>query len=1658
MSEVTTFSCTDCGRTLPQWMLDEEAGSVCNECTGSADTDDADEQVNEKGATNAADAKTTQDLEVSPDRPAERFWEGASTKDLDLSAADLEPSQITEQSTDADALDRRIDSWKEQLLDLTKRNKLVDFSSTKTKSLPLYRADALAIAESLLAEKPLYIRKSAHSDHGGNPPDESEIQPDEIASTRSEESTARSLQNLRLNQKRAMEEKGVNALFISFCTLRWYEVEHSNEPLRSPLFLLSVNLERETSNDSERHDYELSVADFELKLNPALRKKLEHERGLTLPSDAAYSIEHLAASVKLIDDAISGFDRWRIDGEVLLGIFDFTKYTLYEDLEKNREAVKAHPLIKAVNGDPSALRDPPESPRAAELDDAVSPKDVYQVLDADSSQQEAIEAAKRGMDFVLQGPPGTGKSQTIANIIAEKLAAEETVLFVSEKQAALDVVKNRLGDVGLGRFCLEAHGERANKEAVLQSLASELRSNPIRYPSDRDDVTSNLESVRRELNQYGDLLFTRPGDGETTVYGAMGRVAQYPNAPSLSLDLDTPLKYEDTDIDQMLDALQRLAEYQYEVTNYTDHPWRSTAIDSWRINTTETVEHDLHVAATSIESLQKSASTLADSLDVSISTINEFEQAVKLVRLLDGRPSVTLEGRFFEQSFYARESRLERFQEHEAEIVDLRQELAANYEQSFFAEDGNELYAELSKYGIFKIIQPSYHSLRGRLLDHTNKEYDPGYEDLLEDARTLMELEALEAERSEYNAIRTQLGFLFDSSETDWDLIWEVHEWVNAFRSLDHFNTDHIEKAIVEGRLDEPSPTILTEVAEGTEALSVTRQKFEAIVDVDEFRIQGEPLAQAPFTALNDRLVTLSDSIDELQRWVEFSQRLEAARESAPAVATYLEQFLCGEYDADDLPAGFEKAFFTAWLNAVYDRTDLGSFSATEIEGQLSRFRNLDQQQQEYAKVAIQHQVTKQHPRIELEHAKSSEQVFLRREINKSQRHKPLRTLFRKAPSLISTLKPCFMMSPLSVAQYVEHGAIEFDAVIFDEASQIMPQDAVSSLIRANQTIIAGDTKQLPPTSFFNAGVDSAEDVIEDLESILDEAASVLPEKQLLWHYRSNTNRLIDFSNQKYYDNRLKTFPENAGDEETLGVDFEYVGNGLYDRGGSSTNEPEARRVVDLIEAHVETRPSDSLGVVAFSQAQSQAIRDELERRRDSSPALASFIDVDDALEGFFVKSLENVQGDERDRLIFSIGYGPDSEGRITMNFGPLNNSGGERRLNVAVTRARDQITVLSSIRHSDIDLTKSNSRGVKDFKHYLEYAEVGESALRKETSSTDVDHFDSGFEEAVCNALRDRGHDVETQVQSAGYSIDLGLKHPDQPGKYVLGIECDGAAYHSSKTARDRDRTRQAVLEDLGWEIHRIWSPDWTTNQDGQLDAIDEKVEKLLEFDDTSGRADGGVAEPAQTESIESIVPEPMSSSELGGYQDEITDYEGPDTVSSHWGEFNEVNGRRVCNDLTKVVERYGPIEKEDAYRTVAAGWDVSRLGKNVRRRLERAYNHEQRNGNLLLKSGFLWPTGEDTIFIRTNTDDESRKIDRIPPQEIAKAAYIILDEGGSMTRPDLVLETARLFGYSRTGKRIKEQVGSAISLLDRAGAMNQTDDHVSAIDVDIDDALIRT
>jgi very-short-patch-repair endonuclease len=1695
MSGDPTFICGRCQRELPGWKEVGDSG-LCTECNdheervvwsteedeGSVTTTlesvtsgeeissnggsgtpvdtEADSTANSEAPQRSADIQEETSTESSDPEPEgvstatgshilDPVWSrGVDTSHIEEAANEARQSVQTEESTSNDPLDRKIDSWKEQLLDLTRRSNLVDFSATKSKTLPFHRADPLTVSQVLFEREPLYIRRSDRKDEGGSPADPDTLAEDEVASIRSNGDTENSLSRIELNQKRFQRERGVDSLFLALGTLRWYDVAHSDSELRAPLFLVQVDLSEEPNRDPDRHDYEITSEDAEVRVNPALRKMLDAERGIVLPPDTAFDLEDIEAGFAYVEEVISGFDRWYIAPEVILGIFDFSKFSLYTDLEENRQAVKDDALVRALNGDTSALPEPPSTPSASELDQAVSPAETFQVLDADSSQQEAIEAAKRGMSFVLQGPPGTGKSQTISNIIAEKMAAGETVLFVSEKQAALNVVKDRLDDVGLGRFCLEAHGEKANKKAILEDLGRELQSNPLQHPKDRDSVVSSLEEIRTTLNQYKERLFYSPPGHDTTAYDAFGVISKRDEYPRIDVSFSDPTAHEQSTIDDWVEQLDALASYQYEFDRNDDHPWRHTTLSGWRVNTEEMVRQGLRDSVAAIDTLKQAREDAEQVLDQSPSGVDDLREARETLSLLVSRPDVRLSEHHFDPAFFTREERLEELAALVQESVELREELTESYVDSFFGEDGSELHSELNSYGILRYVSPSYRRLKQQILSHATEGYSPGISALREDAKALMRVQTVDDELDEYAGLIEQLGLLYDGRNTDWEQALEVRRWIAAVEQAELIEREHAQSLLSDESTDRIRAA-QERVEEKLDTWDRAQEELQQFLDPSAVKIQESDLEKAPLESVEEWLSQLQETTDELQEWIQYQNRRDEIFDSP--IGSFLKTYLKEGHPADDLVDTFERNFYTQWLLEVYRDTDLESFSATEFDDLVTEFRQLDEQQQEYAKAEIQHRVTNRRPKTELQHANSSEQVTLRREIQKSRRHMPLRELFAEAPSLITDLKPCFMMSPLSVAQYVQLGTIDFDTVIFDEASQIMPQDAVSSLIRGEQTIVAGDSKQLPPTSFFSADVEAAEDVREDLESILDEAATVLPEKRLLWHYRSQTNDLIEFSNAKYYNGALQTFPDNSP-EENMGVDFEYVEDGLYDRGGSSTNEPEARRVLELVREHIEKHSDRSLGVVAFSLAQAQAIRDVIEQERDSDPNLDAFVSEDDALDEFFIKNLENVQGDERDSLIFSIGYGPDSSGKVNMTFGALNKTGGERRLNVAVTRAKKHIQVVSSLQPGEIDLGRTGARGARDFKHYLEYAKNGGQALARSDSEPQTLHFDSEFEEAVYTELEARGFDVVTQVESSGYSIDLAIKHPDKPGKYVLGIECDGAAYHHSKTARDRDRTRQAVLEDLGWTIHRIWSPDWASNKASEVEEIESKVEQLVEGRMTT---DGGVA---ATE-IETVEVDAIPEGQRGGIEDHLSDWQEPRVAKGRDKSFDEVSMGRAAGVLKELVNEFGPIDREQAFRTTISRWHITRLGSQIKKRLNRIERKMKREDHVISHDGFLWPVERPgSIPLRRNTDRASRSIESIPLEELAYAGHLLLEAGTRMTREDLILEIARLYGYQRIGSNIKDRTDDAVDVLLAEGCAESSDngEYVNYLDVDAASRLL--
>ena len=576
----------------------------------------------------------------------------------------------------------------------------------------------------------------------------------------------------------------------------------------------------------------------------------------------------------------------------------------------------------------------------------------------------------------------------------------------------------------------------------------------------------------------------------------------------------------------------------------------------------------------------------------------------------------------------------------------------------------------------------------------------------------------------------------------------------------------------------------------------------------------------------------------ELKCWTAWCKVKQQAL--ARGLEVFVTELQAGRVAPEDVPETFELAFVRWWLPWAVDQNEvLRNFQRFRHEDAIQQFRKLDDFARESSVFQIRQAIRHALPKPD-EVPRKSELGLLRHQMGLQRPSKSIREVISFMPEAFGQLAPCLLMSPLSIAQYLPANQSLFDVVIFDEASQITTWDAIGAIARGKQTIIVGDPKQLPPTNFFgrtdnDEDNEELEDHERDLESILDEAkASGLPTLQLNWHYRSRHESLIAFSNWHYYNNQLITFPSAFTKDQS--VSLKHLPNAIYDRGKSKTNADEARTIVhDAVVLMKEwlTLPEDerlTLGVITFNSQQQSLIQNYFDDAQRKHPELEWFFS-DDRIEPTVVKNLENVQGDERDVMLFSVTFGRDQAGKFYKNFGAVNRDGGERRLNVAVTRAREKFVVYSSFKAEELAIESSQKLGVKHLKNLLDYADRGAIALAAETSGS-VGDYDSPFEEAVADALIARGWQVVPQIGVSGFRVDLGIVHPEKPGTFLAGIECDGATYHRSATARDRDKVREQVLRNLGWEIIRIWSPDWWYDAKGATERVNEQLNELLEND----------------------------------------------------------------------------------------------------------------------------------------------------------------------------------------------------------------------------------
>lgn len=799
----------------------------------------------------------------------------------------------------------------------------------------------------------------------------------------------------------------------------------------------------------------------------------------------------------------------------------------------------------------------------------------------------------------------------------------------------------------------------------------------------------------------------------------------------------------------------------------------------------------------------------------------------------------------------------------------------------------------------------------------------------------------------------------------------------------------------------------------------------------------------------NRKIKNCLDNIDALDTWIDYRDSRKVCFDNG------LKEFIVGAednvYQDGTLDKIFLKAFYLKWITAMTHNVDsVAQFRARVQNNNVERFRELDSHQLPVAQMRIREKLINSMPNTNNFNRASDEMSVLLHELGKKRKIMPLRKLFRTIPNLLLKLKPCLMMSPLSVSYFLEAETYKFDMVIFDEASQIFPQDAIGAIFRGRQVVIVGDSKQLPPTNFFAASTsndaeydldgEDEEEVIYD--SILEEATNSLPNRSLLWHYRSRNEDLISFSNQEIYQNKLITFPSSVTKAADSGVEYIYVEDGVYE---GRCNIAEAKKCVELVEQHIIKHPNRTLGIIAFSEKQQSTIEEEIHKFRNANPQFEAFFD-ENKEEAFFVKNLENVQGDERDTILFSICYAKDAHGRMYMRFGPLGHQGGERRLNVAITRAKENVKLVGSILPSDIDLNKTKSDGVKMLRSYIEFASYGSSTLKKRKNPNALYEKDE-FCDAIAKLLSEYGYKVHQNVGSSDYTIDIAIGHPQYENCFVAGIECDGESYHMARTVRDREHLRTAVLNQMGWNMYRIWSTEWINNFEGEKtrlltfvnNAIRTYQKKEQRNQISLPTQDEGVA----MEEVVAKVPEKIV--------DESNPYGFDNYIVANW---YDAPKNRGYDDMSKaaemiyyIVKTEQPIHIELLYRRMAGAYGNEKATKPVRESVDQVIKRKLR-GEVKVVESFVILSNLNEIKVRIPNGSFKRDVEYIPKQEIARAMMAVISNSFGIERKQLILETARIFGYDRTGNKIVTHMNDAIDFLVTKGKIRILDDKVQLME----------
>ncbi|WP_144111325.1 DUF3320 domain-containing protein [Paraburkholderia sp. BCC1886] len=1572
-----------------------------------------------------------------------------------------------------DTPEGRLAKWKSKLLDLTLRNKLLNFKPTKT-TLRVICPDPGALEDRLADGNEFRVRAKPKMMSGLDGRDANvyavrngtqatddlaatALVRNEIVTDIEDEALEGRLLEIFRAASTGMEEGGANTLFLAFGMLEWQESKDAESSHLAPILLIPVTLSRQ----SVRNGFRLTRHDDDALVNPTLLQKLQQDFSLKLPSfdvlptdDRGIDVDQIFQTFRLHVGELKG---WEVKEQVHLGIFSFTKYLMWKDLRDRQKQLQENSVVAhLVNHPGKAFADSATSFEPSTLDEKFRPQDLFTPMLSDSSQLRAVCVAAEGQNLVIEGPPGTGKSQTISNLIAHLLATGKTVLFVSEKMAALEVVHRRLSRLGLGPFCLELHSSKAKKADVLKQLGVALDAAGDRTVKDWERESERLLALRGDLNGVARALH-RVYANDLTVYEAIGTSLQHADMRPATMSWADADAHDRAQLEALRETCRQMGALAGQLSGLQNHPLAGIQKTEWTPSWQQQFLDAVAALESHIRKLAESASSLLSQLGLpSVSfSLNGLGKFDVLADVLSAAPTIPVEVARSAHDESTR-NRLANLRQHGVARNLAWEPLREHYVDEIATLNASELKlqwtAATSTWWPKSLIEKR--AVTARLRPYRQDQRRPHNEDV---PGVLGALTTVNAEDKVIESMSHDASHLlqegFTASKTDWNSVESVERWATSFAdavtSIAGHDLDLLQT--LRGKLQlfvaDNRSMLKADMPLGASVLSY-RDRYRDVVTQLRLVIELghcqadlglDPTAAGVIPRLSSLLQGWQATSRQLQPWCLWRKSRALAIDSG--LQGIVDALEAGEAPLSNVATFFEYSYQSWWLRKAIDREPvLCNFSSAEHDRKIAEFKEADERFQKLTQQYIAAKLAGQVPASgEVMPGADSELGKLRRELQKQRKHMPIRQLVQNLPSLMTRLKPCLLMSPLSVAQYLDASHAQFDVVIFDEASQIPVWDAVGAIARGKQLVCVGDPKQLPPTSFFARSDDSADGVdsddVQDLESILDECLSIgLPELRLNWHYRSKHEGLITFSNVTYYDNELVTFPSPVTNDQS--VHFERV-QGVYDRGGSRTNRAEADAIVKAIERHYldSAKRHLTLGVVTFNQAQQSLIERMLDERRRVSQQLDQAI-AQTAQEPLFIKNLENVQGDERDIIFFSVTYGPDASGKVSLNFGPLNLEGGHRRLNVAVSRARVGVVIFSTLLPEQIDLSRVRAAGVRDLKNYLEFAIRGPRALVEQSMPTGREP-DSPFERQVISVLREKGWTVHPQVGVSGYRIDIGVVDPRAPGRYLLGVECDGAMYHSGATARDRDRLRQHVLEGLGWKLHRIWSTDWWLNPEEPMRKLLARLEDLMavvpevetavsEVAEEESHTMYAASEPVGESVVEADVEATAPTTQLREYRLVSLDKGSPDLF------YESRSISTLVGQLLEVIETEGPVSQAILFRRVTQAWGLSRVGSRIEAHLCGLVPKDvtrTMDGNMT----FYWPErikpdAWDGFRVPASSPETRRAINEISLEELGNTAVFVLVQQGGTSLDGISKAVCRLQGLTRTSAEAGARVSRAL------------------------------